>query len=254
MNTDNNQPTRRASMTDHHTDHRYEAERMLADADAWASVAGELIPEASELSCLNRAQLHALFAIHDALTAADRYFANEERQREAEPEWPEGFDGLRENHGWGLLTRAEKQGIIERWIENQRLTAAEREAKAKKARADFAAAVAAANEERQRKAEADPLDEDNHSDRQAGDRRIVRHGRGHWHTPATSGTWCDADCTEMSLRHWARVYGPLTFAPEPPPEDSSTHYYPTNIDRAPDGTAWSWGVAECHCNRPWRHE
>ena len=213
MNTDNNQPTRRASMTDHHTDHRYEAERMLADADAWASVAGELIPEASELSCLNRAQLHALLAIHDTLTAADSYFANEERQREvgADP-----LDGLK--------------------LKPEVLDALDRLTKCAPA------------------PKPDPLDEDDHSDRQAGDRRIVRHGRGHWHTPATSGTWCDADCTEMSLRHWARVYGPLTFAPEPPPEDSSTHYYPTNIDRAPDGTAWSWGVAECHCNRPWRHE
>ena len=202
MNTDNNQPTRRASMTDHHTDHRYEAERMLADADAWASVAGELIPEASELSCLNRAQLHALFAIHDTLTTADRYFANEAKQREAvdEPEMSEAAE----------------------WLS---------------------------------RGGPDPLDEDDHRDRLTSDRRrIVRHGRGHWHTPAIYGKWCDADCTEMSLRDWARVYGPLTFAPEPPPEDSSTHYYPTNIDRAPDGTAWSWGVAECHCNRPWRHE
>lgn len=54
-------------MTDR-TDHRAEAERLLADADEWGQQAGELSPEASELSCLAYAQLHALFAIHDALT------------------------------------------------------------------------------------------------------------------------------------------------------------------------------------------
>ncbi|WP_040281341.1 hypothetical protein [Tessaracoccus massiliensis] len=57
-------------MTDH-TDHRREAKRLLADGDTI------------------RAQVHALFAIHDALTdraAADRYAANEAEQREAEPD------------------------------------------------------------------------------------------------------------------------------------------------------------------------
>ena len=185
MNTDNNQPTQRATMTDR-TDHRAAAQGELADAREWGWQTEEPTPEVGELTCLAYAAVHALLAIHDALTAADRYAANEGRQREVG---------------------------------------------------------------------ADPLDEDDHRDRLTADRqRIVRHGRGHWHTPATSGTWCDADCTEMSLQHWARVYGPLTFASDAAQEDSSTHYYPTNIDRAPDGTAWSWGVAECHCDRPWRHE
>lgn len=31
------------------------------------------------------------------------------------------------------------------------------------------------------------------------------------------------------------------------------HTYRTDIDYAPDGTAWSWTVAECECDRPWRH-
>ena len=72
-------------MTDR-TNHRAVAERMLADADEWAAQAGELIPEASELSSLAWAAVHALLAIHDTLTAADRYAANEAKQREeAEP-------------------------------------------------------------------------------------------------------------------------------------------------------------------------
>lgn len=63
--------------------------------------------------------------------------------------------------------------------------------------------------------EPDPLDENDHRDRLAADRlRIVRCGRGHWHTPAIGGTWCDADCTEMSLRDWAHRVGPLAFAPD----------------------------------------
>lgn len=69
-------------MTDH-IDHRAEAEILLADADEWASQAGELSPRASERACLDRAQVHALLAIHDTLTAADRYAANEAKQREA---------------------------------------------------------------------------------------------------------------------------------------------------------------------------
>ena len=53
------------------TDHRAAAERMLADADEWTAQAGELSPEASELSCLAWAAVHALLAIHDALAAPD---------------------------------------------------------------------------------------------------------------------------------------------------------------------------------------
>ena len=127
--------------------HRAAAERLLADADEWAAQAGELSPKASERACLDRAQVHALLAIHATLTAADRYATNEAKQRE--------------------------------------------------------------------EAESDPLDEGDHRDRLTADRlRIVRHGRGHWHTPAIYGKWCDADCTEMSLQDWAHRSGPLAFAPD----------------------------------------
>ena len=63
--------------------HRAEAERLLDYADEWTAQAGELSPKASERACLDRAQVHALLAIHDTLTAADRYAANEAKQREA---------------------------------------------------------------------------------------------------------------------------------------------------------------------------
>ena len=63
--------------------HRAEAERLLDYADEWAAQAGEPMPEAGELTCLAYAAVHALLAIHDTLTAADRYAANEAKQREA---------------------------------------------------------------------------------------------------------------------------------------------------------------------------
>lgn len=72
-------------MTDR-TDHYAAAELMLDDANVWAAQAGELSPEASERACLAHAQVHALLAIHDTLTAADRYAANEAKQREATQE------------------------------------------------------------------------------------------------------------------------------------------------------------------------
>ena len=71
-------------MTDH-TDHHREAERMLADANEWAAQAGELSPKARERACLAYAQVHALLAIHDTLTSADRYAANEAKQRAGFP-------------------------------------------------------------------------------------------------------------------------------------------------------------------------
>ena len=70
-------------MIDRHTDHRAEAELMLAEAHAWAAVAGEPTPESNELAYITYAAVHALLAIHDTLTAADRYAANEAKQREA---------------------------------------------------------------------------------------------------------------------------------------------------------------------------
>lgn len=70
MNTDNNQTSRRATMTDR-TDHRAAAEDALADAAEWAEQAGELDPEASERACLAYATVHSLLAIHDTLTARE---------------------------------------------------------------------------------------------------------------------------------------------------------------------------------------
>ena len=69
-------------MTDR-PNHRAAAQGALADAREWGWRAGELSPEASELSSLAYAAVHALLAIHDTLTAADRYAANEAKQREA---------------------------------------------------------------------------------------------------------------------------------------------------------------------------
>ena len=66
-----------------HPYHRAEAERLLDYADEWAAQAEEPMPEAGELSCLAYAAVHALLAIHDTLTSADRYTANEAKQREA---------------------------------------------------------------------------------------------------------------------------------------------------------------------------
>ena len=66
-------------MTDR-TDHRLEAEGLL-------EYAYETTDQAGELPALVYAAVHALLAIHDTLTAADRYAANEARQREeAEPD------------------------------------------------------------------------------------------------------------------------------------------------------------------------
>ena len=104
-------------MTDR-TDHRAEAERLLDYADEWAAQAGEPMPEAGELSCLAYAAVHALLALHDTLIdpkpepltatrpwppwpstlpdvdAADRYAANEAKQREGETD-------VTEPHGQG---------------------------------------------------------------------------------------------------------------------------------------------------------
>ena len=77
--------------------HRAEAERLLDYADEWAAQAGEPMPEAGELSCLAYAAVHALLAIHDALTAADRYAANEAKQRDGlEDAWqPRDWESVR---------------------------------------------------------------------------------------------------------------------------------------------------------------
>lgn len=67
-------------MTDNIND-RAAAQLLLAYADEWAAQAGELSPKASERACLDRATIHALLALHDALTDVtpepDRYAANE---------------------------------------------------------------------------------------------------------------------------------------------------------------------------------
>ena len=36
-------------------------------------------------------------------------------------------------------------------------------------------------------------------------------------------------------------------------KETDKHTYRKDIDYAPDGTAWSWTVAECECDQPWRH-
>lgn len=105
MTAPDHHPRNEEAMT---TDHRREAERMLADAREWARQAGELSPKASERACLAHAQVHALLAIHDTLTAADRYAANEAKQREAAQDAaggdlsaPEGESGAEEQAGGG---------------------------------------------------------------------------------------------------------------------------------------------------------
>lgn len=73
-------------MTDR-TDHYLAAQGALTDAREWGRQAEEPTPEVGELTCLAYAAVHALLAIHDTLTASDRYAANEARQREeAEPD------------------------------------------------------------------------------------------------------------------------------------------------------------------------
>ena len=72
-------------MTDR-TDHRAEARELLTQADGhtsqnWPAMTGE-----HKADVLAAATVHALLAIHDTLTAADRYAANEEQQREGQME------------------------------------------------------------------------------------------------------------------------------------------------------------------------
>lgn len=54
------------------TDHRAEAERMLTYAK-----------QTGELTSVAFAAVHAMLAIHDTLTVADRYATNEAKQRDA---------------------------------------------------------------------------------------------------------------------------------------------------------------------------
>ena len=68
--------------------HRAEAERLLDYADEWAAQAGEPMPEAGELSCLAYAAVHALLAIHDTLTAADPTPTNPLTATHPWPPWP----------------------------------------------------------------------------------------------------------------------------------------------------------------------
>ena len=70
------------------TDHRVAAERLLANADEWAAQAGVLSPRASERACLAHAQVHALLAIHDTLTAADPTPTNPLTATHPWPPWP----------------------------------------------------------------------------------------------------------------------------------------------------------------------
>ena len=67
--------------------HRAEAERLLADAREWGQET-----ELGELTCLAYSAVHALFAIHDTLTAPDRYAANEAKQREETTQEAAGDD------------------------------------------------------------------------------------------------------------------------------------------------------------------
>ena len=65
------------------TDHRAEAERLLASAQRFTSSDWPHQTGEHKSDIIAAAQVHALLAIHDTLTAADRYAANEAKQREA---------------------------------------------------------------------------------------------------------------------------------------------------------------------------
>ena len=193
-------------MTDR-TDHRAEAERLLADANEWGRQAEEPTPEVGELACLAYAAVHALLAIHDTLTAADRYAANEERQREeAEP------DPLDEDDHRDRLTRNGNR--LRRW--GTKCWHIKRPA------GHGSSACGATLDDWDDQdgpltfapdAEPDPLNEDDHRDRLTPDgtewRRTIA---GCWH-PTIGNVQSRRRC------HWNLAYvqslrGPLAFAPD----------------------------------------
>ena len=169
--------------------HRAEAERLLDYADECAAQAGELSPEASERACLDRALVHALLAIHDALTAAG----------------PAPTNPLTATHPWPATLPDTPSG--------QAFTARDKEAMdAVRARINALGEWLPVMEEALTP-EPDPLDEDDWSDRNDSEgKRWARRGV----------LWCLETCTcdsgSLELDQIDAISGPLTFAPEPPQE------------------------------------
>lgn len=224
------------------TNHRYEAERLLNDADEWGQQAEEPSPEAGELICLAYSVAHALLAICDALTAADPAPTNP--LTETHP-WP--MTGLTHTHGtlWGagdgyaLNEAKQREGQMEDawqsrdWETVERLQAEEREeaepdtpsgraftARDKGAMDAVRAKINALSEwlpamEKALTPEPDPLDEDDHRDRADRDGDIWRWmHEGCWYEPGFPPvSHGPAECLQL-----VALPGPLAFAPEAPQE------------------------------------
>ena len=93
-------------------------------------------------------------------------------------------------------------------------------------------------EQREDAPEPDPLDEDDHRDRQTGGVRIVRRGHCCWHPDP--GPHHDPPCG-CDLDYWDGQFGsPLTFAPDAPQEAASA-------DAAPSVHASEPADVPCEC-------
>ena len=197
-------------MTDR-TNHRAEAERLLTDANEWSMIVGELGPEASERACLAAAQVHALLAIHDTLTAADRYAANEERQRGA------GYDPLDEDDHRDRLTDLAPTPVdTEHWIawpEGAAETRKVAEFVERMAKPEPEPATGNVTVVDSGLTVPDPLDEDDHRDRiDCNGQRWGRMDGGCWHHEGKYPH--DFGRCSWTLQQLQGAYGLLTFAPE----------------------------------------